>query len=93
MVETMHDGLRMAMSGLRTDVQDGMTCCELDVLVPNVPYLQAERVLHIAAESYRHKLSCRFDRRFSDCEVTHRCCQIARARCCCLLVLMCHSQT
>ncbi|KAL0052859.1 hypothetical protein WJX82_008861 [Trebouxia sp. C0006] len=42
MVATMHDGLRMAMSGLRTDVQD--------------------------AESYRHKLSCRFDRRFSDCE-------------------------
>ena len=26
MVATMHDGLRMAMSGLRTDVQDGMTC-------------------------------------------------------------------
>ncbi|DBA86145.1 TPA: hypothetical protein ACH3X1_005657 [Trebouxia sp. C0004] len=42
MVETMHDGLRMAMSSLRTDVQD--------------------------AESYRHKLSCNFDRRFSDCE-------------------------
>ncbi len=37
MVETMHDGLRMAMSGLRTDVQDGMTCYELDVVVPNVP--------------------------------------------------------
>ncbi|KAL0036795.1 hypothetical protein WJX79_010227 [Trebouxia sp. C0005] len=42
MVETMHDGLRMAMSSLRTDVQN--------------------------AESYRHKLSCSFNQRFSDCE-------------------------
>ncbi len=37
MVETMHDGLRMAMSSLRTDVHDGMTCYDLDVLVLNVP--------------------------------------------------------
>ena len=33
MLETMHDGLRMAMSGLRTNVQDGTTCYELDVLI------------------------------------------------------------
>lgn len=39
MVETMHDGLRMAMSSLRTDYQDGMTCYELDVLVLILPYL------------------------------------------------------
>lgn len=36
MVETMHDGLRMAMSSLRTDVQNGINGSDLSAIVLNV---------------------------------------------------------
>lgn len=70
MVETMHDGLRLALEGLRRDVKDGtavsesyMFCCPPSLLRPDLNTLSA-------VDIYRTKLNDTFSTRFAECEVS-----------------------